>query len=90
MDVTRVREDGKSRVEPPMDPGWDALTRLQWHAAVVEHDTGLPVAVREEAPSRYVASVGRGYLGGLSYRDTWVFLNGVDTGACEAMRGSRV
>lgn len=34
-------------IEPPLDNRWTDLTKLEWWAAVVSYDTGLPVKVRK-------------------------------------------
>jgi hypothetical protein len=98
MVVTRVHDDTGSSIEPPLDEAWDDLTQLRWHAAVVAHDTGLRVTVNpggeqrkvgEEwvaVPGTYGISVGRTSAAAFNYAAAWTYLNGVSTGAREAVR----
>ena len=87
--VTRIHTDGGSHIEPDLDQLWPALTKLQWKAAVVAHDTGLRVAV---TPSRttingipqrglYCIQVGHGSAAPYNYDQAWSYLSGVAAGA---------
>lgn len=97
--VTRVHTDTGCHVEPALDPEWDDLTKLRWHAAVTAHDTGLPVTVREgglatrgadgelrPVPGTYSISVGATSSGGFDYHAARVWLTGAATGANETAR----
>lgn len=98
MNVTRVNTDHGSHIEPPLDEAWDDYTKLRWHAAVVAHDTGLTIEVREgglsrlvddewqPVPGQYGVNVGRNSGGAYSYDTAWTFLVGVHIGAQEAQR----
>ncbi|MFE9398631.1 hypothetical protein [Streptomyces flavidovirens] len=94
MNVTRVRTEGGSHIEPPLDPAWSELTRLAWHAAVVTHDTGLRIAIHpgrykvngESVPGFYNLVVGSSSSGPHTFRSAWDYLNGVDTGARQTRR----
>lgn len=89
VEVERVfSENGmSSHIEPPLDPEWSDLQKLQWHAAIVEMDTGVKFTIREQRTN------GRLYYG-YSYRnvgatandyyDMWTFLNGFSDGHCAA------
>jgi hypothetical protein len=92
--VRRVHVDnGSSHIEPPLNDLWDDLAKLQWHAAVVSHDTGLHIEVtssdsRERVdgewrriPGMYCIQVGPGSAAPFAFRDAWTYLNGVSCGA---------
>lgn len=87
MIVTRIHDGRGSHIEPEFDPDWPSLTRLQWHAAVVTHDTGLPVEVYEQPdPGVYGVIVGSSSSGPYRHRELWLYLSGVSTGATQARR----
>ena len=89
MIVTRVYElDGSSHIEPPLDPtstDWDAL---QWKAAVVAYDTGMPVKIRTanlstngvKVPDAYQVQVFRSTCTEVGFNATWALLNGIMLG----------
>lgn len=52
MRVERVHHTGGSIIMPALDDNWDDLTKLRWHAAVVEVDSGVHVDIREGGLSR--------------------------------------
>lgn len=52
MIVTRVHTEHGSHIEPPLDPDWPLLRKLEWSAAVGTADSGLDIAVSH---SRYWA-----------------------------------
>lgn len=87
MDRTR----GISTVEPPLDPEWSPLMRLDWKCSLVMHDAGIwrdRVSVAEAmlevngepAADVYEVTIGRSQWGPLSYEQTWSFLNGIAGG----------
>lgn len=94
MTVRRIQDGIHSRVEPPLDHAWDELTRLRWHAAVVEHDTGVPVSVTDAAywindepvDGLYAVNVGWSSNAPYTADEAWVFLSGVSVGADQARR----
>lgn len=91
--VTRVRTSTGSYVEPPLDPGWDDLTKLQWHAAVVSYDTGLNVHISPGDSSikrfgewrkihgTYSVRCGASSTILPNFHSTWTYLNGISMGA---------
>lgn len=100
MRVERVAMESGSRVEPPMDPAWDDLTKLQWLAAVAELDTGLSVSVEPAGVRRrrfgqwhnvgglYNVRCRNTVAGPFSYTETDSLLFGVSFGA-RVTRGGR-
>lgn len=93
MNVTRVNTGRGSHIEPPLNPDWPDLTKLEWKAAVVEMDTGLRARVREGGhdelvggawkpiPNSYQLRIGTGSIGPLAFRSAWDVLTGAETGA---------
>lgn len=98
MSVTRVQTANGSHIEPPLDPAWDDLTKLQWLAEVTTLDTGLPVEVTEAQGPRdqrmFGAWLGKRQPGvgrSCSYRefnDCWWFITYAGMGAA-AVRGAQ-
>lgn len=88
MIVNRVRSELGSRIDPPLDPDWPPLTRLEWKAAAVAVDTGLTVEVHEMEPGRYSVSVGCSSISAMPYREAWMYLAGASTGAEQARRAT--
>lgn len=88
MIVTRVREGRGSHIEPPLDPDWHPLTKLRWKAAVVALDADLPVDVHEVEPGEYSVSVGFSSISAMPYRDAWMYIAGVLTGAEQVHRAT--
>ena len=86
MDVTRIEDATGSHIEPPLDETWDDLTKLTWHAAVITHDTGIPIHVGYYG-GRYGIQVGDARsggshsLGGRSYDSAWTLIVGIHLGA---------
>lgn len=93
MSVVRVKDStGRSYIEPELNPEWDALTKLRWHAAVVSHDTGLDVRVSdrsssrwrrgrwEQIPGTYSIRCGSSSIASFDYNEAWVFLTGLEMG----------
>lgn len=88
MKVQRVQTEHGSHIEPWFDETWSLLEQLQWHAAVVEADTGLVVSISQgglrvngvEVVDYYSWSGGSagGGLGG--FNQAWAWLNGVSRG----------
>lgn len=93
MTVRRVGTEHGSHVEPPLEQSWSNLDKLRWHAALVEHETGITVRVVTGAlsakplgrwrvvPDSYSFRVGHGQIGSFDYREAWTYLNGVADGA---------
>lgn len=83
MKVERVMTEGGDHIEPPLDPNWTELRKLEWLAAVVAVDTGFVVTVRQ-APShrwRYCLS-GPGWgLSDMAFAQCWDYLSGISIGA---------
>lgn len=86
MNVSRVRTPTGSHIEPPLDLNWDNDTKLRWHAAVVQADTGLPISIHPQPGGQYALMVANCSNGPHTYRDAWTYLNGVSTGARQARR----
>jgi ABC-type Fe3+ transport system substrate-binding protein len=90
--ITRVQDATGSHIEPPLDATWTDLTKLQWQAAVVAHDTGLTVQVRDRARLNggrpidgwYGISVGSNSGSAYDFHEAWTFLTGVAVGASQA------
>lgn len=85
--VTRVHTESGSHIEPPLNPGWDPLSQLRWHGAVVTLDVGLPVTVSQDPddPDMYSLTVGYTGCSPMTYDSVWTYLNGVAVGALEAV-----
>lgn len=99
MKVGRIHTESGSHIEPPFDPTWDELTKLQWQAAVTSVDCGglrikvHPNAFREkingewrDVPGYYSLQLDHSSVGSLGYRTTWSYLNGISIGWREARR----
>lgn len=92
----RIHTDRGSHIEPPLDPSWDDLTKLRWHAGVVAADTGLRVEVRDGAaldaktlrprPGCYSVNVGGSSAAAYSFHEAWTYLSGVSTGVRQVRR----
>ncbi|PRY56458.1 hypothetical protein [Glycomyces artemisiae] len=89
MDVRRTQTDTGTTYEPPLDPDWDELDRLRWHAGVVHGDTGIGLTV---APAKFSVNgviqeghfnlwVGDTVVCPGKYSDTLSYLNGIALGA---------
>lgn len=94
MVVIDVENDhgGRSPL-PPLDPNWSPLTKLRWHAGLVEFRTGIRCRITDdsklvidgqEVADHYGISVG-GSKTGMSYAAAWTYLNGVEAGARAAI-----
>lgn len=89
MDVTRVHTERGSHIEPEFDPDWPERVKLEWHAAVTAHDTGLRVEVFNaqlwvddvKQEGLYCIAVGSSSASAFTYREAWTYLNGISTGA---------
>ena len=93
MKVTRCSNGDETWIEPPIDQTWTNRKKLEWHAAIVEHDTGVRVRIgdgsfkRRRADGRWIEdephySVNVGSSSTVyNFRDAWVYLNGVSAGA---------
>lgn len=95
MIVTRVHDARGSHIEPPFDECWSDGIKLTWMAAVVTHDTGLPVTIHGGArldregrpiPGWYSVNVGACSIAAYNFREAWVYLTGVSTGATQQAR----
>lgn len=96
MNITRIQENGVSRVEPPLRKWWSKLEKLQWSAAVTEHDEGIEIHVTE-ADYRIGGIKQRGYfnvsiVGGSScgpfdYHHAWTYITGIGSGYRAGRRG---
>ena len=80
--------DGRgSSVEPPLNPAWDEITQLRWHAAAVEYETGIRIIVTGpynnygDEREHYSLNIGRTSVGSSSFDTCWTLLNGVGLGA---------
>ena len=92
MKVQRIHHDGGSHIEPALNESWSRFQKLQWHAAVVAHDTGLIVSVFDKAvnvrilgvevyTSRFGVRVGAAYQSPLTFDQAWTYLNGAAAAA---------
>lgn len=88
MIVTRVADPLGSHIEPPLDPDWSELTKLEWKAAVTQIDTGLRINIHEVGPDRYAVAVGGSSSSSRSYYDPWDYLTAVTIGAEESQRAT--
>lgn len=76
-----------------MDEDWPAWKRLEWHAAVVAEDTGLPIRISEARfsskrfgkwrvdPDMFSVNFGHGSIGAYPYAEAWALLTGLTLGA---------
>lgn len=91
MNVTRVYTGTGSHIEPPLEDHWSNRQKLEWHAAVAEHDTGLRVLVHP-MPRRfglgedYSIQVGRRSTSAMPYDRAWTYINGISVGG-QQVRG---
>lgn len=86
MKVTRIHEEWGSYISPPIDQEWDQLTQLQWHAAIVEMDTGIPIKVTDEGrvwvegklqtDIRFLVFIGNTGASPMRFDTAWTYLNG--------------
>lgn len=85
MRVTRIERDGMSHVEPPLDSEWPDRKQLEWHAAVAEHDTGVPFAIHDGSRSNSMRTHYTVQVGGsaivLNFDEAWLYIVGASTGA---------
>jgi hypothetical protein len=83
MNVTRVKTATGDRVEPSCDDTWDEETKLRWHAAVVAHDTGLPIEICHSNTGDRPYGFRTSQTGGAPYdfHGAWDLLNGIAVGA---------
>lgn len=96
MNVTRVTDATGSHIEPVLDQAWSEETKLEWHASVVAHDTGLHIELhpfhRPGKAAQYGMNVGNFREGGLTsiaarpFADAWDFLVAVSIGAQALLR----
>lgn len=91
--VRRVEHESGSHVEPALDEAWPDLWKLRWHAAVVASTTGLRIQIDDAdvklngvpLAGRYNIRCGSSTASVGSYRDAWTQLNGIETGAHQAL-----
>lgn len=94
IEVRMVPDATGAHVEPPLDPTWSPLQKLEWKIALVRHETGLRIGIRE---SQYwigghkVEGLWDLYIGGTAstghdFEGAWAYLNGISTGVAEATR----
>jgi hypothetical protein len=93
MQVERIKTEHGSHIEPRLEQWWSKRKKLEWHAAVIEVDSGIPVRVSRADystkiagvwipnPGYYDVSTGRSSCGPLTYDDAWSYLNGIAAGA---------
>jgi hypothetical protein len=93
MEVTRIRTDSGSHIEPPFESSWSDLEKLTWSAAVVSHDTGVKVTIREgdvkvrrfgvwhTIPGEYIAIYTNHSAMIGRFQEAWSWLNGFSAGA---------
>jgi hypothetical protein len=98
MIVQRIHTDHGSHIEPPFNPHWTNLQKLQWQAAVISADSGLPVTVDlsdtrrktlfgwRRIPGRYAVHVDGTGISPLTFDSAWDYMNGVLAGAEAARR----
>jgi hypothetical protein len=96
--VRRVDNSHGTHIEPPLDPAWSAEDKLRWKAAVTAFDTGLAIWVEPAefsingVPQHgcYCIQVGYSSAAPFDLDSAWTYLNGIETGAHEAVRVGRV
>lgn len=99
MAVQRVADESGSHIEPPLDQSWDELTKLRWHAGVVEADCGVRAYIMPGALTtpglfgsfrvhwnQYAIRIGNRSHSSFPFSEAWTFLNGVESGATEVRR----
>jgi hypothetical protein len=87
-DVARVADEHGSHIEPPLDPDWDSLTKLRWHAACVRlacPDVVIRVFQHRSksiaaGPPTYSLQVATTSVSAMPYYDAWTYLSGVERG----------
>jgi hypothetical protein len=99
--VRMVKTADGSTPEPGLEQSWTPLEKLRWHAALVEHETGVAVRVgRAEysvggTPQHGFFNISLSYTNGAwssgphSFRGAWDYLNGVSAGAEAVLRNQR-
>ncbi|MEU0236765.1 hypothetical protein ABZ234_03675 [Nocardiopsis sp. NPDC006198] len=100
-DVTEVLTEHGGHIEPALEQGWSDGRKLAWLAATVKMETGLNITVKDgclsekvdgewvKVPNLFSFTVGVANIGSFTYREAWVYLTGVGTGARQAIRTSR-
>lgn len=89
MIVTRVHTDHGSHIEPPLNPEWSLLRKLEWAAAVGTADSGLEITVShsrywvDRVLQRDVFNLGidGAVSGPHTYQQAWAWIHGVTAGA---------
>ena len=89
MKVRIVRTQGNVRPEPPLDPAWPDIVKLDWKAGCVTADTGLDITVEQLTAGLFGRDYSiaiKGEYGGISagpfgYNSAWTYLNGISAGA---------
>ena len=77
-DVKRIYTQGGSHIEPQLDDSLPMYDKLLWHAAVVHHDTGIPIRIgRFSEYGPYSIQVWNSSTTRDSISDAWTYLNGV-------------
>lgn len=78
-EVRRIRTEGGTHIEPPLDPSWSNLDKLRWHVAVVKLECDLDIQVFESC-GLYSFMVNGLNSPHLAYQHAWYYLLGVEIG----------
>lgn len=88
LTVERIQDANGTHIEPPLNPNWTGLEKLQWWAAVTALDAGLPQDLfvvdeqeHEGQPPTYSLSWHGEGMAGMQYTVAWSTLAGVGIGA---------
>lgn len=90
LEVHIVQTETGSHIEPPLDPAWSDLVKLQWKAAVVSIATGASVYIEEDDGELVLTGLMFSYGAG-DFDHLWAVLNGIQIGFGEsaALRGDQ-
>lgn len=89
-----VIHDREGHVQPPLDQGWDDLTKLRWRAGLLLADTGIFATITTNCYSepdwrgrqrfrKDLFGITIGNVGHVAFTldEGWTFFNGVEEGA---------
>ena len=87
MKVQRVEDEHGSHIEPPLNQHASPLEKLQWHAAVLEADTGVSVAVTASGHGFALRGSNWG-ASPVGFIECWSYITGMSAGAREMQAGA--
>lgn len=97
VDVRMVQDGNMTYPDPPFDPDWSDRTKLEWHAAIAELESGVRIRIADghfrlmengrwvEHEPHYSVQVGYSSTV-LPFRGAWTYINGARAGGRGAAR----